>query len=99
MQGQINMTLFAYTYVIQTEVQKLCHFEANKNLYSPKKWEEMRKIWKKKFRFQKKYFFWLQNRYQNWTLVSVPDTETELWSHTTPENKFHNRTDANKYVK
>ena len=24
MQAQINMTIFAYTYVIQTKVQKLC---------------------------------------------------------------------------
>ena len=27
--------------------------------------------------------FWLRYRYQNWTLVSVPDTETENMSHTT----------------
>ena len=36
---------------------------------------------KKSFSFGKKDR--LQNRYRNWTLVSVPNTETEFRSHTT----------------
>ena len=46
--------------------------------------ENMRNIeknMKKKSGSEKK--FWLRYRYQNWTLVSVPDTETENMSHTT----------------
>ena len=46
---------------------------------SGKKWE---KFEKNKFRFQKKKNR-LQNRYQNWTLVSVLDTKTEFRPHTT----------------
>ena len=57
------------------------YFQAYKNLYSTKKWEKMRKIWKKKFRFRKKKIR-LRYRYRNWTLVSVPDAETKFRSHT-----------------
>ena len=44
--------------------------------------EKQEKIWKNEFRSQKKKIQ-LQYRYQNWILVSVPDTETEFGSHTT----------------
>ena len=39
-------------------------------------------FWKKKFWFWRKNFR-LWYRYQNWTLVSVPNTKTLFWSYTT----------------
>jgi hypothetical protein len=63
------------------------HFQAFKNLYPPKKWENMRKILNfekkklKKISFGKKKIR-LRYRYRNSTLVSVPDTDTEFRSDT-----------------
>ena len=53
----------------------------------------MKKKWKKKFRFRKKQLR-LRNWYRNWTLVSVPDTETEL-QFQTPKPNFSLTLDKN----
>ena len=66
---------------------KVCfQFQAFKNLYplislrSRQTWENM-KNFEKMFQFRKKKFL-LQYRYRNWTLVSVPDSETWFRLHT-----------------
>jgi hypothetical protein len=43
--------------------------------------EKNEKNLNKKFQFRKEKFR-LRNRYRNWTLVSVPNTETKFLSHT-----------------
>ena len=60
------------------------NFKLSKTYIPPrsrKTWENVKNFEKKSFGFGKKKF-WHQYRYWNWTLVSVPDTETWFQSYT-----------------
>ena len=65
---------------------KICDlFQDFKNLYPPINIKNKRTLEKNRRKkvlvLGKKIRLWYQ--YQNWTLISVPDTETWFWSHTT----------------